>query len=322
MADSSSPKFLSFEKRFCSNIESVVTRNVSFGGCKINSLSKGSIIVNFTLAITNPMSVNETRDLLLCLFNGTQVGTMRVDSRATQFIFNPHGNETIVSKESSSCSSDYSLPISPMSYTYPDYCGDYQVCIQGNSVLQTCPQGQEFAYLSPGDTVICAPPSHNTYCGQKKSEMEKTTSRLPSSTSVTDSKQEVKLSTDTSQNALAYATSSLFPTTTTTTTTTAMDCSNVFTCSSSYTFMPANDTYPDNCGKYQECIGGKSKVRYCAEGSHFVYSQQNINACHGTDDPLTYCNMMTFFKSACSENSKHFVTTESQDQASRLPSFP
>ncbi|XP_025078756.1 uncharacterized protein LOC112554894 [Pomacea canaliculata] len=175
MANSRSPKFHSFQERFCTNIESVVTRNGSSGRCKVNSLSNGSIIVNFTLVITHPMSVNETRDLLLCLFNGTQVGTMRVDSQATQFTFNPDGNETIVSKErkSSSCSSD-SLPISPMSYTYPDYCGDYQVCNQGNSVLQTCPEGEEFTYLSLHDRVICALPSSNTYCGMKRVPMMNT----------------------------------------------------------------------------------------------------------------------------------------------------
>lgn len=69
----------------------------------------------------------------------------------------------------------------------------------------------------------------------------------------------------------------------------------VYTCpSTGYAFLPTNDTYPNNCAKYQVCEYGVSKVMSCADGAHFVYS--NIpsvqRACEFPNSSATFCNKM------------------------------
>lgn len=102
------------------------------------------------------------------------MGETRVDFAVT--------GDSFKTSKPSSCSSG-SLPIMHLPYTYPDYCGDYQVCIQGKVVMKKCPEGEEFAFTSPDATVICTPPSNATYCGKKREEKNGNCSSAPTTPS-------------------------------------------------------------------------------------------------------------------------------------------
>lgn len=70
----------------------------------------------------------------------------------------------------------------------------------------------------------------------------------------------------------------------------------VYTCPSTENiYLPAVDTYPHHCGKYQECVDGRGVDRKCADGAHYVYGRTR-EACRHPHDPETFCNKMkTFF---------------------------
>ena len=69
---------------------------------------------------------------------------------------------------------------------------------------------------------------------------------------------------------------------------------SLYTCNSTggYTFLPRNDTYPDNCGHYVECVNGKGIPRECANGTHLAYGKNAVMACYHAWDDSTFCRQM------------------------------
>lgn len=69
--------------------------------------------------------------------------------------------------------------------------------------------------------------------------------------------------------------------------------SSLYTCddTNEYIFRPRNDTFPDNCGNYLECIDGMVFLRECAKGAHFVLGKP-AKACFSKGDTDTFCQQM------------------------------
>ena len=82
----------------------------------------------------------------------------------------------------------------PFPYTYPAYCGHFQLCKDGKGIPLLCEVGLEFADDSGTTHAPCRYKSSTTYCGRKRSE--DATSTTPSTTAATTSSSTTTTVTD------------------------------------------------------------------------------------------------------------------------------
>ncbi|XP_070199821.1 uncharacterized protein [Littorina saxatilis] len=178
MADSSSAIFVHYGKKFCFHVKEAVKNEINIHTCWIERLQKGSIRVESRLLIETKKNYTGNDLELLFKKGGTQngrhtlLGSMEIytDSIKVDII------ETRISSE------DTDSPSSPLEfdcarndqhylpheYTWPEHCGEYQLCKDGKGITHVCDTGHEYGYTKDSIQSPCHRPSNRTYCGRKR----------------------------------------------------------------------------------------------------------------------------------------------------------
>ncbi|KAK7445685.1 hypothetical protein BaRGS_00040325 [Batillaria attramentaria] len=159
MSDVTSEEFHNYEYKFCYNMRESLREMIDVTNCTVRSLRNGSVIVSFELEFV--AEKNETAETLQSLLasktNGShvQIGNLNIfKDRVNLSVHNSsqeigdriHEHKPVPSEfDCSQTDKDFL----PLPYTWPDFCGEYQLCrLNERPQFLSCAEGQEFFDIS------------------------------------------------------------------------------------------------------------------------------------------------------------------------------
>ncbi|XP_070197113.1 mucin-22-like [Littorina saxatilis] len=196
MVNPSSETSLQYGDKFCYNVEDAIKDDLSMNNCSVTGLQKGSVIVDFEIRFVTTLKYTGHELEALIINSGigndlhTSFGLIQAFADSIKIMFletseiSSEDSESEATPGDFDCSEkgEYSLPLP---YTYPLYCGEYQLCAEGKSTARACEEGLEYGDSEGNTEAPCHQPSNSTYCGRKRfQENAKTTPTTSLSTSM------------------------------------------------------------------------------------------------------------------------------------------